>query len=206
MTSDGQADGTRNRGSMPVWKPIGAAFVAGSVALVALAAAARLFDEPTSTFTRDVQDYAGVHWYVGAFSMVNIIGWAAVATLSLLVAWLEPGERQRMGLFGGFVLFLMADDAFLLHEAVGPENGVPQVLFMAVYAAAGLVLLVAFLSAPRNGSSVALILGGGLLALALLADQLLVGGFLLEDGAKLLGTFVWIAVPLAALTKRPTRD
>lgn len=187
------------------WKPIGLALVAGAVAMAGLAAAARVFDEPIATFTRDVQDYAGVSWYVGAFSTVSLITWTAVATLGLVVAWLEPGERRRMGAFTVVVTVLLLDDAFLLHEAVGPENGVPQMAFVVVYAVAGLALLAMFLRAPRNGASIALLVGGALLALALLADQVLVANFVLEDGAKLLGALVWIAVPLTALTARPGR-
>lgn len=187
------------------WKPIGVALAAGAVALAALVTAARLFDEPVSTFTRDVQDYTGVSWYTGAFSTITLIAWAAVATLGLVVAWLEPVERRRMGAFAAVVLLLLLDDAFLLHEAVGPENGVPQVVFVVAYAVAGLALLAMFLRPPRSGSSIALVVGGALLALALLADQVMAKNFLLEDGLKLLGILVWMAVPLTALP-RPRRD
>lgn len=97
------------------------------------------------------------------------------------------------------------DDAFLLHEAVGPENGVPQEFFLGGYALLAVVLAMLFLRAPRNGSSLAFLLGLVWLGVSALADGILQQRFPLEDGSTLLGALTWLAVPLLALRKPPAR-
>ena len=186
------------------WRPMAATLSVGIVVLGAAVAAARRFDEPIATFTRDVQDFAGVPWYTGAVNTLNVIAWAVLTTLNLTVAWLERDERRRLVVFGAFTLVLLADDAFLLHEAVGPENGVPQVVFLGLYGLMGAVLLIGYARAPWSGTSLAFLAGGVLLATSVFVDELWRGHFLVEDGTKLLGTLVWISVPLLAL-RRPHR-
>jgi hypothetical protein len=184
------------------WLPMVATLCVGVVVLAATVLAARWFDEPIATFTRDVQDYAGVPWYAGAVNTVNIMAWTVLTTLNLTVAWLERTDRRRLVVFGAFTLILLADDAFLLHEAVGPENGIPQVLFLGVYGLMGAALLVGFARAPWTGRSLAFLTGGAFLAISVFTDEFVRGRFLIEDGAKLLGCLVWIAVPLLSL-RRP---
>jgi len=190
-------------GRLVTWQPVTAALLVGVAVLGATVAAAWRFDEDVATFTRDVQDYAGVAWYTGAVNTVNVIVWTVVTTLSLTIAWLERHDRRRLLAFGAFTLVLLADDAFLLHEAVGPENGVPQALFLGLYGVMAAVLLVAYTRSPRTGSSIAFLIGAVLLGASVLVDELLTHRFLLEDGCKLLGALVWVAVPLLAL-RRPT--
>lgn len=188
------------------WWPIIATQLVGALFVVATVAASRSFDEPVATFTRDVQDLAGIAWYSGAVSTLTIITWAAVATLALVATWLATADRRRMGLFAVLAVALAVDDAFLVHEAVGPENGVPQEFFLGSYALLAAVLAVLFLGAPRTGSSFAFFLGLVWLGLSALADGALQHRFLLEDGSKLLGALTWLAVPLIALGRPARRE
>ena len=181
------------------WQVLGAALAVGFLALAATQAAAWSFGEPVAVLTRDPQTSADVAWYTGSVAVFTDMVWAVVAACTLLAAWLVPRERPRLVAFGAFAAVLAADDALLLHDEVGPINGVPQEVFLAGYALAALLLLVPFLRRPWTASSVAFLLGAALLGLSLVADQLFPGLHLLEDGAKLLGVLLWTTVPVLAL-------
>jgi hypothetical protein len=182
---------------------VGGAVTVGVLLLTATAVAAQRFDEPIATFTRDVPSLAGLPWYSGALAMLNVVAWAGVVALSLVTAWLLPAERRRAGTLAAFALVLCLDDALMIHETVGPENGIPQVLFLAAYALVGATLLLMFLRPPVQGAAVAFLAGTGLLAASVAVDVFLHHAFLAEDGAKILGTLVWLTVPVLLL--RPVR-
>lgn len=99
---------------------------------------------------------------------------------------------------------LGADDALLLHDAVGPNNGVPQEVFLAVYAVVAILLTTSMLRDPHRGVAVAFVLGAALLAVSAGFDQMFSGAHLVEDGAKLLGALVWLTLPMLAC--RPTLE
>ncbi|MEX5718032.1 hypothetical protein [Geodermatophilus maliterrae] len=169
--------------------------------------AGALFEEPVAVFTRDGSSLGGLPWYSGSVSMLNTMVWAAVTALALLVAWLEPRDRLRLTVLGGFVLVLAADDALQLHESVGPENGVPQKVFLALYAVTAVLLLVLFLRGGRRGPTIAFLSGGALLAVSIVFDQLVDRQILIvEDGTKLLGAIVWLTVPVLAVSRRARHD
>ncbi len=196
---------SRPTGRAASWWLIAATQVAGALLVAATSAASRVFDDPVGTLTRDVQDLAGVPWYSGAVSTLIVMISTAVATLALLTVRIVPTGRRRTGLFAALVVSLTLDDAFLLHEAVGPENGVPQELFLCGYALLAAVLGLGFLRTPRAGTTVAFLLGLGWLGVSVLADTFLHHRFLLEDGSKLLGVLTWLAVPLLTLRARQPR-
>lgn len=192
-------------GGAAAWWPIAATQVAGALLVAATALASRAFDAPVAAFTRDVQDLAGIPWYSGAVSTLTVMTWTAVATLALFAAGAVRTGRRRAALFAALAVALTVDDAFLVHEAVGPENGVPQELFLGGYAALAAVLVVSFLRTPRAGSTVAFLLGLAWLGVSAVADTVLHHRFLLEDGSKLLGALTWLAVPLLTLRGRVPR-
>ena len=179
--------------------------LAGVLLVAATALASRVLDAPVAAFTRDVQDLAGIPWYSGAVSTLTVMTWTAVATLALLAAGVVSTDRRRAALFAVLAVALAVDDAFLVHEAVGPENGVPQELFLGGYAVLAAVLVVSFLRTPRTGSTVAFLLGLAWLGLSAVADTVLHHRFLLKDGSKLLGALTWLAVPLLTLRSRTPR-
>ncbi|HJX42277.1 MAG TPA: hypothetical protein VJ352_01275, partial [Geodermatophilus sp.] len=193
MTVPQRSRASRRTGRSASWWLIAATQVAGALLVAATAAASRVFDDPVGTFTRDVQDLAGIPWYSGAVSTLTVMISTAAATLALLTVRIVPAGRRRAGLFAALVVWLTLDDAFLVHEAVGPENGVPQELFLCGYALLAAVLTVEFLRTPLAGSTVAFLLGMGWLGLSVLADAFLHHRFLLEDGSKLLGVLTWLA-------------
>jgi hypothetical protein len=174
----------------------------GALALIATVLAAERFDESVGTFTRDVQVTAGMPWYTGALSLFTTMVWAGVTALAAFAAWLEKDERRRLGGLAVLAALLMADDALQVHDEVGPQNGVPQIAFMVVYALAAAALSLAFLRRPRAAATAAFVLGAVFLGASVVVDQLLRHAFLLEDGAKLLGALVWLTVPVLSV-RRP---
>ena len=172
-----------------------AALVLGLVVLGLTAEAAALTHESLSVFTRDITVGAGVPPYVGAVSLLNGMVWAAAGALALLVSHLEPVRRRWLLVFAGLMLVFAADDALRLHEGVGPAVGVPELAFFAAYGGAAVYLLVGKIAKPYGEGSVAFVLGGFLLAVSLLIDEVLPGLYFAEDAAKLLGALVWLTVP-----------
>ncbi|SFP83517.1 hypothetical protein SAMN05660464_4380 [Geodermatophilus dictyosporus] len=197
----------RDPSSLSSWKVVLVALIAGGLVLALTLLASAFFDEPVAVFTRDGPALADLPWYTGSVSQLNAMVWATVAGLAVLVAWLEPGERARLGTLAAFVLALAADDALQLHEAVGPDNGVPQKAFLLVYAVTAALLLVLFLRGGRRGPTTALLCGGALLAVSVLFDQVVHRQILIaEDGAKLLGAIVWLTVPVLSVSRPARRD
>jgi hypothetical protein len=99
--------------------------------------------------------------------------------------------------FGTLMLVFAADDALLLHETVGPYVlGIPEVAFFGCYACLGSWVLW-LLSTRDRGAILPYLLGGGFLAASVAVDLSTEDAFfLLEDGAKLLGTLVWMTLPI----------
>ena len=198
------------RGLISARTLVSAALVAGAVVLGVTAELAVLTHEPLSVFTRDITVGAGVPPYVGAISLLNGMVWAAAGALALLVAHLEPLRRRWLLVFAGLVLVFAADYSLRLHESVGPAVGVPEPAFFAVYAGAALYLLAGTRARPRDEGTVAFVLGGFLLALSLVIDEVLHDLYFAEDAAKLLGALVWLTVPPlclpASLRQLPPAD
>jgi hypothetical protein len=166
------------------------------VAILGLAqVATNVADVPMSALTTDFQRTADVPWYTGAVSVLNNMVWACVAVLSAFVAWLVPAQRRRLLLFTGFVLVLAADDALLLHESVGPDNGVPEAVFLVAYGLLGLLLSWSMLRHANRGVPVTFLIGAALLAVSIGFDLVFSDQFLVEDGAKLMGALVWLTLP-----------
>lgn len=180
------------------------ALVAGVVVLALARVLAHGFDEPMSTFMRDFQVTAEVPWYTGSISVLNSMVWASIAALCLLVAWSNPSESRPLRVLGGLTLVFAADDALLLHDAIGPNLGIPEPAFLVVYAVVALWLLWVMVREASREVAGAFLVGAVLLGLSAVVDQSLSGQHFLEDGAKLLGALVWLTVPMIACRREVT--
>jgi hypothetical protein len=179
---------------------VGSAVVAGLVVLGLADVVAHLSGLPVGAITRDAQSTQHTSAAVGAVSLFNDMAWAVAGALSLFVAWASPVARPYMLVFGMLMFILAADDSLMLHEIVGPKIvGIPELAFFALYAllAVWVLWLLVRSKAPRNVTFTYL-LGGCFLAASVLADLTGRNWYLVEDGAKLLGTLVWITLPLMA--------
>ena len=176
------------------------------MALTALAVRATGHDG--GLFTGDVRAVAShggldLPIYVGAISVLNNLIWAAAAALTLCAAALD-GERRRWHLaFGGLLLILAADDSYMLHENSGSRW--LEVAFYAVYAFVGVWLALVGVRELDGQAAMGYFLGCGFLLVAAYLDVATGASYLPRDGAKLMGTLVWLTVPIASLVRANTR-
>lgn len=197
-----------------------AALVAVGVAIVGAAAlAGHLAGVPMGVLFRDATAAAGIlrgdgpstyagSFYLGAVSTLTIAVWSAVTVLNLFVAWLW--RERDAALMAALTALMGADDALLLHEKAGPALGIPDLAWPALYGAVSAVLLWRLLRVRALGAAAALVVGLVLLAESLGIDVLdemvlhMTAGWLIvaEDGSKLMGAMVWLAVPVLLHVRR----
>jgi len=199
-----------------------AALLAGLLIVVATSSLAAANHLPFGTYSRDVKalcDEAGAQLpdLAGAMGLVNMMVWVAAGSTAVLAAALWPPRRRWLLAFAALVLLLALDDAMLLHEEIGPELGLPEKGFYLLYVMVCLLLLVGALrpAADRSAadrrwslalgalapSSVAFLLGAILLGVSVIVDQATHGRHLAEDAPKLLGSLVWLTVPVLHLPR-----
>lgn len=185
-----------------VWQgldlPVLGVLIAGTALFVGGLGAAWLADIPVSILLRDPIVTLDGDPYVGIFSQVGCLMWAAAAAVAL-VTWLVLRETRRGRLAGWMALisFWMAvDDMFIIHETL-EGYGVES---KAVLGAMGLAVAAALWTSrdailtDRRGG--VLLLALGLLAISVLLDEapieVIPGRILVEDGSKFLGILTWL--------------
>jgi hypothetical protein len=138
---------------------------------------------------------------------IGAIGCTASATVCLF-AWLALNASPRSPFLwsGLFVIALLADDAFRLHESYFPMLGLSQPVVTAAYALAGLGYLWFFRAFIRSHDAWLFLLGLLLLGTSAITDQLLGhdAPFILEDGVKFIGIVTWMLVYTAAALRELT--
>lgn len=183
-----------------------AAALAGAAVMAATAVWASVSDETIGYFTRDIRVLAaeeGTHlrYYVGAVAMLTNLLWIAGASMSAAAALVARSGRLWFTALAVLMVVLGLDDAFMLHESVGPYYGVPEWAFFAAYALAGLGLALMSLRLRSFVTKVVFVAGIGLLAAGLGADVLWDDPFLVEDGLKLMGVAVLGTVPIGPVVE-----
>lgn len=160
-------------------------------------------DIPASDLLRDPSATLDGAWYVGLFSTTGIALWAAAAAICLLSLATKPSPEARALLIAGAAVSLMlgADDAYLIHETLKNEVGIPSPVTIALYGVVAVVLFARgrrFLATRENLSVfvVALVL----FATSALLDFAGEAGLptpplsaIIEDVAKFLGIATWVA-------------
>lgn len=174
-----------------------------AVVMVVALAVAYLADVPVSDLLRDPSAVLDGPWYVGLFSTTGIALWAVAVAVSLLPLAANPDGPVRRLLVAGAVgsLLLGADDAYLLHETIKNEVGIPSPVTIGLI---GLVTLAMFVPVWRH------LVGRHdfwvfVLALLFLAGSAILdaageaglptppASAIIEDAAKFLGILTWAA-------------
>lgn len=147
--------------------------------------------------SRDPTTVLNGPFYLGYYSNLGMLVWAAAATTALLgqhllrrVGHVEPA---RLLLVAGLItVAIMVDDLFLLHDAIYRELGIPQ---SAPFIAYGLAIAAfSWRFRHRLGAGLLLIIAAvSCLGLSAVLDTLLhlQQPYLIEDGAKALGLALW---------------
>ena len=186
------------------------AVICGVVLVVAVATYAGVTGIPAGVITRDLRATAEdegtkLPIVAGWASMLSVMAWTASGASAVLSALLVP-LRQRWLLVFSALLFVVAfDDALMLHELVGPAVGISQYAFYLVYLVTGGWLFYYSVRHFSDGTTLALAVSGAMLGLSAGIDILFDDLYLLEDGAKLVGAMVILAIaPLVLLSAHPT--
>jgi uncharacterized membrane protein len=157
----------------------------------------------------DPADVVGFHPFIGMISMLGLFGWAAAAGVSFLTYAVirQDGSVQLQRFFlcaGIFTLFLMLDDAFMLHELVLPKGlGIRErYIKMAYLATAGTFGVVFVRQLLGHGpvilAAVGLFFAGSFVfdspavlnALGLFETSFVL--YVVEDGFKFTGILLWL--------------
>ena len=157
----------------------------------------------------DPADIVGFHPFFGMISMLGLFGWAAAAGISFLTYAVirddDPGALRRFFFTAGvFTLFLMVDDAFMLHEQVLPAGlGIRERYIKMAYLVAAGAFGIVFMKQLLSNSPILLIAAGLFFAGSFVFDNPAVlsalgffeAGFVLyviEDGSKFTGIMLWL--------------
>lgn len=195
-------------------RTFGYVFVPPTLVVLAVGVVSVATGHSVATFTMEPTTALGGAPYVGAVSSLGCYGWAAAIGIFLLGACLlYDGMRRRDAAFLAcsalITGYLLADDAFTLHEAVLPAVGIPEfVTYLAILAVIG-AYAAAFHAEIRRSAwlflGLAVLLLGGSVAVDAAWEILEPARGanieqLAEDAAKLLGISSWVGY--AALSVR----
>lgn len=151
------------------------------------------------------------HIYDGAMSMLGIMLWSATSAISVLACLVFIYRSdQKAAWFSAHASLVSAvlvlDDAFLLHDAVLPMFGIPQVV---VIGCIGVLILTYlwlqrhFFGAPHRWLLVVCLSG---FATSIGIDQVLHRSetfwIVAEDGPKFIGIVTWFLLHLMVLARR----
>lgn len=156
----------------------------------------------------DPADVVGFHPFIGLISMLGLFGWAAAAGVSFLTYAVirRDGSVQLRRFFlcaGIFTLFLMMDDAFMLHEQVLPEGlGIRERYIKMAYLAAAGTFGAVFVRQLLGHGPLILVAAGLFFAGSFVFDSPVVLSafdlfetsfvlYVIEDGFKFTGILLW---------------
>jgi uncharacterized membrane protein len=157
----------------------------------------------------DPADVVGFHPFIGMISMFGLFGWAAAAGVSFLTYAVirQDGSVQLRRFFlcaGIFTLFLMMDDAFMLHELVLPIGlGIRERYIKMAYLAAAAIFGAVFVRQLLGHGPVILVAAGLFFAGSFFFDSPVVLSafgffessfvlYVVEDGFKFTGILLWL--------------
>lgn len=174
-----------------------------------------LSDVAPADLTQDPATLLGYPSYLGLFSHLGIVLWAAAAAIAVF-AWAvlrsSDRERARYFAFAGLLSTLFAfDDLLLLHEEVLPHGvGIDEFVVMGAYGLLSLAFLIrhyARIVVEGPALLLAAVVSLGISVLLDLWDPSDVN-VLVEDGFKLLGIGCWLGhfgrAAARLLSLRPT--
>ena len=155
----------RARLVVPAAVALGVAIAIGAVV------ASELAGVRMGMFTRDIQSLSAsgglaLPHYAGSLSMLTIMVWTAGSALTFAAAAVVRPRRSWLLVLGALLFMIAVDDAFMLHEGLGP----PEVGFVIVSGVVAGWLAFRSLVHLRDGSGTAILVGGAALALSAAFD------------------------------------
>lgn len=176
-------------------RAVPAAAAAGIAIAIVAAFASDISGVPMGVLTRDIHSLSAsggldLPRYAGSLSMLTIMVWTAGGSLALAAAAIVPTRPRWLLVLGGLLFVTAADDAFMLHEGLG----LPEIAFVVLYGAVAGWLAFHSIVHLRDGSAIAILVGGAALALSAVLDLWVTDPYLFEDHFKLIGALVLATV------------
>lgn len=166
---------------------------------------------PPKVLFADPAETTGANPFTGGISIFSDMVWFATGAVCLFGAALPRGRGAWFLLSAGALSMLLSlDDFFLLHEVVFPRYvGIGERYVKAFYLVAAGAYVLAFHRFLRGLRWPALILACACFTVSMAIDTIAIGRFLpvlpdgimfyvVEDGFKVLGIFLWAAFHLEA--------
>lgn len=181
---------------------IGNAWV--GLAVIAIAAYCHWSGAPVSAFTRDIAAIADINPLNGVVSSMGMILWAAATAVAAFAAWMSRSgsvpSKQCLATTAGLSGVLLIDDLFMIHEVFfGQVLGLSEIFAFGLYGLLALLWLGYWYRQILELPLTALWLSALAFGISFAADALdaaaLLGadyGYLVEDGAKLIGIVNWV--------------
>lgn len=171
------------------------AFGVATIGLVAMGA--HFWGVEYSVLTREPQVVLGGPAYVGLLSNLGAVVWALPTAVCFLAATLFQDRRRWMfGAAAVLSLLLLADDLFLLHDAVFPLIGIRERIVQLLYFALIGALLAGFWRRMGAAVTALVIVAVGFWGMSALLDRSFNASplnldQLTEDGLKFMGIVLW---------------
>jgi len=185
------------------WLPL-AVWLAPAIAVISIAGMQPFF--PVDELMRDAYTMSWSNGnqmepHFGALSMAGLFIWAAAAAICLFAAAIfrSVGDRGWARLFfacGLLTAYILADDAFLLHEVVAPSFGGSEKLILALIGGGAAWIAFKYWRYFRSADLAFLTAAISLLGFSVAFD-IFFGGvaadlIFIEDGAKFIGAWAWL--------------
>ncbi len=172
-------------------RPVAYAAGAGTMISISAYLIARLSGHDSGVFTREPQTVLDGPWYAGWFSDLGGAIWFACLGCLALAASQRSSRREALSMAAIITLLMGADDIFLLHDAVYPMAGLPELIVGGVYL--GLIMVMVATSWQAIGQiGVAGVAAACMFwSISQVLDHLYLSEYLWEDGAKFIGICVW---------------
>ncbi|HSL27638.1 MAG TPA: hypothetical protein VK900_00450 [Anaerolineales bacterium] len=166
----------------------------GCVAIVLVALASWLLDEPAALFTREPQGYLDGPFYTGSFSNLGGLIWFAAAAIMSFAASLKRLDRGALTLAALLTWAMGVDDVFMLHDRVYPKLYLHETVVFALYFGVIGIIFLRYYRHLGRSTLVGIALAVFFWALSAAFDFFFnEAGQLAEDGSKFIGIAIWAA-------------
>lgn len=166
----------------------------GCFAILLVALASWILDEPPAVFTREAQSVLKGSFYVGSFSNLGGVIWFATAAILTFTASLAPSNRGALLLAAVVTWAMGLDDIFMLHDTVYPKLFLSETLVSALYFGTIGVIVVRYHRQLARSTLVGMAVAMMFWVLSAVFDRYFNHiGQLAEDGSKFIGIAVWAA-------------
>ena len=177
--------------------------------VVLLIVVATLSSKTIEEISREPSSWSHVPTHAGLFQIASYIVWSIGVGICFFVAWLLyklqlPVRKRVFWIYSGTLLSIfLLDDAFLLHEDVLLNIGIPEITLYLIYLVGTLLYAPLFREEVQETPYLLLLIGLGMLGVSALVDLNEDGilesffdkhyraGWLMEDGIKLPGILTY---------------